>query len=118
VLLVRRAASSVEPLTWAFPGGTPEFGEPLPAAVEREVREETGLSVTVGEVFWVGDLIDPAKPPGWHYAVIDFRCRVTGGVLRAGDDAIEARWVPLGDVHALELAQAMREVLRGIGASC
>jgi 8-oxo-dGTP diphosphatase len=48
VLLVQRTYSRDEP--WALPGGWLEGSEPIEAALERELREETGLRVRVGPV--------------------------------------------------------------------
>jgi 8-oxo-dGTP diphosphatase len=48
ILLVRRTYSRDEP--WALPGGWLEAREPIERALERELREETGLRVSVGAV--------------------------------------------------------------------
>lgn len=91
VLLVRRA---IEPFkgSWALPAGYQEMDEDPAAAAVREVREETGLSVSVErlmELIYVPD--DPRKPAN----VAVFECRPTGGVLRAGSDALEVGWFHL-----------------------
>ena len=44
VLLVRRGQPPSEDL-WAIPGGKVGLGETLQAAAEREIREETGVSI-------------------------------------------------------------------------
>lgn len=94
VLLVRRAS---EPLRgeWSIPGGMLELGETLRAGTEREALEETGLQVRAGDVVDVFDSIVPGPQiaPQYHYVLVDFVCEVTGGELRAGSDASEARWV-------------------------
>lgn len=88
VVLVRRRA---EPLAgeWSLPGGAVEVGETLVAAVEREVREETGLVVQAGDVLEVLDRItcDAGCRVRYHYVLIDYVCRPVGGVLQAGSDA-------------------------------
>jgi ADP-ribose pyrophosphatase YjhB (NUDIX family) len=93
VLLVRRGA---EPLVgeWNIPGGCVEAGETLETAVRREVREETGLDVEVGPVVGVIDriLLDDAGRVQYHYVLVDYRCRIRGGALRAGSDASGVRW--------------------------
>ena len=48
VLLVRRGKPPSEG-EWAIPGGSVELGEALQEAVAREILEETGISIRVGE---------------------------------------------------------------------
>jgi 8-oxo-dGTP diphosphatase len=95
VLLVRRGN---EPLKgeWSLPGGVLELGETLQQGVVREVREETGLTVVPGGIVEVFDRItrdDVSGRTRYHYVLVDFVCRVTGGTLLGGSDAEEARWV-------------------------
>ncbi len=84
-------------------------------AAARKVREETGLVVDIGEVVWAGDILDVADPPAYHYTVVDFAASLVGGTLEAGDDAAEARWVPIGEVRALRLTPTMHDLLELLG---
>jgi 8-oxo-dGTP diphosphatase len=94
VLLVERAG---EPLKgwWSIPGGLLETGETLEAAIEREVREETGLEVRVVSRFDIFERImrDAAGRAEYHYVLVDYVCRVTGGTLQPGDDVSRVEWV-------------------------
>jgi len=113
VLLVRRAEP---PLSRALslPGGLVELGEPLEAAVVREVLEETGLSVEVEKMVALVDYIDrdAAGRVRYHYVLGDYLCRRVFGDLKAGSDAVEAELVPLDSLGGLGLPRRMLEVIR------
>jgi ADP-ribose pyrophosphatase YjhB (NUDIX family) len=100
---------------WAVPGGRQEFGETLANAAVREVAEETGIEITVSDIVWVGDAMDDAVPPAWHFTLIDFMGHRVGGELRPGDDAADARWVPLHEVRSLPLTPTMDSLLATLG---
>ncbi len=111
LLLIRRGSAPGAGL-WSLPGGRVEPGESDAAALAREMREETGLDVTVGRL--LGTVRLPAGGDN-VFDVRDYLVTVTGGVLSAGDDAREARWVNAGDMGALPLTAGLAETLRGWG---
>src|SRR5579872_932688 len=92
---------------WSIPGGLLEVGETLRQAAVREVLEETGLRVEVGELLGVFDRIvrDEDQRALYHYVLIDFLCRRIAGELQAACDALEARWYTRGEIGNLSLAQ-------------
>jgi 8-oxo-dGTP diphosphatase len=132
LLLIKRG---VEPSKgkWSVPGGRVEWGETLIEAVKREVREETGLEIEVGQVAGVYDLVvqdsrfnvrgstneartgpqvtHHSSPITHHYVIIDYYATPIGGDLTPGDDAADARWVPLEDLDSYELTEHLRERL-------
>ena len=110
LLLVRRGSGPATGL-WAVPGGKVERGESVRDAVRREVREETGLEVEVGDPVWAGESIGPGDPPSWHYVIVDFRATVTGGDLRAGDDALEVAWAGEEELATWPLVPTMYDLL-------
>jgi 8-oxo-dGTP diphosphatase len=99
VLLVKRGQ---EPLkgAWSLPGGVVEIGETLDAALAREVLEETGLSVEVGDVVDVLDRvqIDADGRVEYHYVIIDYLCRPWTDRLAHGSDAEDVRWMKIADL--------------------
>lgn len=71
---------------WNLPGGGMEAGETVDEAMRREVHEETGLEVEVGQL--VGVYSKPQK----QEVVLTFRCRVIGGTLSATEESKECRY--------------------------
>ena len=112
VLLVERGKP---PLVgyWSLPGGVVESGERLEDALAREVLEETGLQVEVGDIATVFERIMPAEDGRceYHYILIDFYCTVLGGTLAAGDDSKQAEWRDLNDLDSILLTEGTREVI-------
>ena len=98
---------------WSVPGGRVEHGELLVEAVVREMLEETGLESVCGElVGWVERFVDDR-----HFVILDFEVTVLedDALPRAGDDAAEARWVPLEEVVDLDLVDGIAEFLHEHG---
>jgi ADP-ribose pyrophosphatase YjhB (NUDIX family) len=94
VLLVERGKSPLKGY-WSLPGGVLETGERLEEGIRREVLEETGLAVKPLCVITIFERImrDARGQAEYHYVLIDYLCRVTGGTLKAADDVSRAEWV-------------------------
>jgi ADP-ribose pyrophosphatase YjhB (NUDIX family) len=97
---------------WAVPGGRVEPGETLAEAARREVLEETGLEVSIGDIAWVGDSIGPGDPPAWHFAIVDFWATPTGGSLTAAGDAAAAEWVPIERLDGWPIVDTMVDLVQ------
>jgi len=98
---------------WSLPGGLLEVGERLEDGVRREVREETGLEMQPLGILEVFERImrDSAGAPEYHYVLIDYICRPTGGVLRPGDDVCAVEWVRRGDLKNLTITEGTLGVI-------
>ena len=112
ILLVERGR---EPLKgyWSLPGGVLETGESLKDGIRREVREETGLEVEPLEIVEVFERImrDGEGKAEYHYVLIDYVCRVTGGTLGAADDSSAVAWVLRGDLAKYKLTEGTLPVI-------
>jgi ADP-ribose pyrophosphatase YjhB (NUDIX family) len=99
---------------WSVPGGRVEVGETLADAVAREVREETGVEVSVGALAGVAERISADH----HFVILDFVADVVGGGRPepvAGDDAAAAAWIPVVDLPGLDLVDGLLDFLRAVG---
>lgn len=107
LLMVQRANDPGKGL-WSLPGGRVEHGEYLADALRREVREETGLEVEVGELAGILEV------PGTelHYVILDYHATLTGSAEPVpGSDASDVRWVPLKEVAHLECTPRFVETM-------
>ena len=112
VLLIRRGR---EPALgqWSIPGGVVDLGESLEKAVVREILEETGIEAEPLALVKVLDRIfrDREGRVAYHYVLVDFLCGYKKGEVRAGSDALEARFIPIAELDALSVIPVTREVI-------
>lgn len=112
VLLVQRGKAPALGL-WSIPGGSVELGETLQRATEREIREETGLTIKAREPVFTFDVIDRDENGRvrFHYVIVDLMADYISGELRAGDDALDVRWASSGETKSLNMSEKTRYLL-------
>lgn len=112
VLVIRRGKPPLGG-EWSVPGGGVELGETMREAVVREVREECGIEIAVGDVV---DTIDIIQRDGegrvlFHYAIVDYVADWVGGELQATSDITEAHWVLPEDLDSYPMNPQTRVIL-------
>lgn len=99
---------------WVFPGGQVEVGENVIDALKREIMEEAGVDIEVGEVFCIAS--NTKKYPGYNGVkeiptkiMLDFICKAKGGVPRPSEENSESMYVPKDKVLEMIKAPAIIE---------
>lgn len=106
VLLVKRRFDPFKGL-WVIPSGFVEYDEEVETTGVREALEETGLIVEIDALHAAESCFDD---PRGNALLLLYRAHITGGVLKAGDDAEDARFFPLAGLPPIAFA-AHRKVL-------
>jgi 8-oxo-dGTP diphosphatase len=111
VLLARRGRPPSEG-KWSIPGGLIHLGERIEEAVVREVEEESGLRIRVLGLCGVIDRVLREKEVvRYHYVIVDYVAAAVGGLLRAGSDAAEVRWVAVADLDGYDTTQGLADMI-------
>ena len=111
VLLARRGhAPSLG--KWSIPGGLVDLGERIEDALVREIEEESGLHVRLLGLCGVIDrVVREGDAVRYHYVIIDYVAECAGGLLEAGSDAAEVRWVAVGDLGQYDCTEGLADMI-------
>ena len=113
VLLVRRGKPPAEGV-WAIPGGSVKLGETLQQAAEREILEETGVTIRAREPAYTFESIqrDDSGAIRFHYVIIDLNADYVDGEPKPDDDALDARWFSPNDIQKMKVSEPTRNLLK------
>ncbi|MDA0238689.1 MAG: NUDIX hydrolase [Proteobacteria bacterium] len=102
VLLVRRNRPP-RMGAWSLPGGAQKVGESVFEAAEREVMEETSLTIRVLGLVDVVDSIrrDNEDRVQYHYTLVDVVAEWLSGIPNAQTDVSDAAWFDVASISAL-----------------
>jgi ADP-ribose pyrophosphatase YjhB (NUDIX family) len=108
ILMIRRTDND----KYAIPGGQQEVGETLAQAAVREVKEETGIDVTITEL--IGLYSNPNHVIAYDDGEVRqefsicFRARPTGGKPQTSNESKEVAWVHASDLDRLDIHPSVR----------
>lgn len=105
VLLIRRGWKPFAGML-ALPGGHIDPGERPAEAARRELAEETGIHLDLGQLTLIDTYADPGRDPRGQYATWAYLAVLDGEPPQptAGDDAEVAEWIPVDSLALADLA--------------
>jgi len=112
VLLVKRGIDPNKGL-WAIPGGSLKLGETLQEGAEREIMEETGITIKAKDPVYSFDFFerDGDGRLRFHYVIVDMIADYVGGEAQGADDALEARWVSQGELKEMDVSRNTLKII-------
>lgn len=111
ILITQRRADQPLPLQWEFPGGKVEPGESPVAALERELREEIGVTARVGRIW---EVLFHAYP-AFDLVMLVYACRIVDGTPRAVEVA-DLAWVAAPELGRWDILAADRPLVDRLSA--
>lgn len=107
ILLVQRANNPGKG-RWTIPGGFVEQTETLPAAIEREIAEETGITTTAKKIVVIGELPNPKQHDIYLTFQLDY-CH--GQIKKQQEEVLNAGFFSIEEAKKLPLADLTRQLL-------
>ena len=112
VLLIKRGKSPSKGM-WTVPGGRLELGESLQEAAEREVLEETSVTVKAENPLYIFDMVakDDNGRIKYHFVIVDIAAQYIEGDPKPGDDAADAGWFKYEELERLGVGEKTMALL-------
>jgi 8-oxo-dGTP diphosphatase len=109
ILLTKRA---IPPYLgkWVMPGGKIDLGEPITAALIREVQEEVGLKVHVEGLVDIFE-VTPSTEHSDHYVILYYLASPKGGKLALNEEISEIIWADSETLSDLEITEGTKHIL-------
>lgn len=108
LLLQRSSKSSFDPGLWELPGGKISHGEDLVEALQREVKEEIGLTIKVGRPFKTWHFI---KESFWVTGVT-FVCDYVSGEVKLSSEHENYAWIDPSEYENYPLSTTVEEQIK------
>ena len=91
---------------WEFPGGKIEPGESQETALKREIQEELGVDITIGELLCTTEY----DYPTFHLTMHCYLCSVASGEIELREHK-SAQWLTAETLDTVEWLPADREII-------
>ena len=109
ILIDRRKPNGLLGGLWEFPGGKVELGETIPACIQREIQEELGIEIEVGDRLIVID----HTYSHFHVTLNVHHCKHLSGEPQA-IECDEIRWVELADLDSYPFPKANLQIIEAL----
>jgi ADP-ribose pyrophosphatase YjhB (NUDIX family) len=109
ILLVKHRKGSRQ--YWVLPGGRLEYGETFHECAVRELKEETGLEVSVERFLFMSEAIAPDRSR--HIVNVYLKAKVIGGTMKIGNEPVLAGvdFVPVANLDKMTLFPPIGQIL-------
>ena len=99
--------------TWSVPGGAIELGESLKDTAKRELYEECGVEIDVGDIFDVESFLirDENDNIQFHYIVTYLTANYVSGDIRPGSEELDVCWATKEELQNIDINPVVRDYL-------
>ena len=103
------------PGKWDVVGGRMEFGEKPLEALGREIQEEIGIEVEVGQPIYVDDWRpQPIPDEQWQIVGIFYKCKPLSDKIVLSNEHMNYAWVALDDIGDYELIGEVKLAIQAL----